>query len=61
MAKKIEVKKTAAQKAKSNAVGIGIGLSTAAVAAASAYFLYGSKAAAKNVLRMQSPPPGVDP
>ena len=48
MAKKIEVKKTAAQKAKSNAVGIGIGLSTAAVAAASAYFLYGSKSAAKN-------------
>ena len=48
MAKKIEVKKTAAPKAKSNAVGIGIGLSTAAVAAASAYFLYGSKSAAKN-------------
>jgi gas vesicle protein len=48
MAKKIEAKKTAAPEAKSNAVGIGIGLSTAAVAAASAYFLYGSKSAAKN-------------
>lgn len=48
MAKKIEVKKAAAPKANSNAVGIGIGLSTAAVAAASAYFLYGSKSAAKN-------------
>lgn len=29
-------------------VGIGIGLTTAAVAAASAYFMYGSKGAAKN-------------
>jgi hypothetical protein len=48
MAKMNDVKKTAAPKAKSNAVGIGIGLSTAAVAAASAYFLYGSKSAAKN-------------
>ena len=50
--KKTDNKKTAlkpaAPKTKSNAVGIGIGLSTAAVAAASAYFLYGSKSAAKN-------------
>lgn len=48
MTQKKAVKKTAAPEAKSNAVGIGIGLSTAAVAAASAYFLYGSKSAAKN-------------
>ncbi len=38
--------------AKSNnnakAIGVGVGLTTAAVAAASAYFLYGSKNAAKN-------------
>lgn len=50
MANKSDGKKSAATGAakKSNAVGIGIGLSTAAVAAASAYFLYGSKSAAKN-------------
>ncbi len=48
MAQKNEGKKTATHQAKSSAVGIGIGLSTAAVAAASAYFLYGSKSAAKN-------------
>lgn len=48
MAQKNDAKKTATPKAKSSAVGIGIGLSTAAVAAASAYFLYGSKSAAKN-------------
>lgn len=33
---------------KNQAVGIGIGLTAAAVAAAGAYFLYGSKSAAKN-------------
>ncbi len=33
---------------KSNAVEVGIGLGAAAVAAAGAYFLYGSKSAAKN-------------
>lgn len=49
MAQKNEAKKvTAKPAAKSNAIGIGIGLSTAAVAAAGAYFLYGSKSAAKN-------------
>lgn len=49
MAKNTDGKKVAAKPAaKSNAVGIGIGLSTAAVAAAGAYFLYGSKSAAKN-------------
>jgi hypothetical protein len=32
----------------SNVVGVGIGLGAAAVAAAGAYFLYGSKSAAKN-------------
>ena len=48
MAQKKTAPKAATPKAKSNAVGIGIGLSTAAVAAASAYFLYGSKSAAKN-------------
>jgi hypothetical protein len=49
MAQKKEIKKVVAKPvAKSSAVGIGIGLSTAAVAAAGAYFLYGSKSAAKN-------------
>ena len=48
MAQKKTAPKAATSKAKSNVVGIGIGLSTAAVAAASAYFLYGSKSAAKN-------------
>jgi hypothetical protein len=33
---------------KNQAVGLGIGLTAAAVAAAGAYFLYGSKSAAKN-------------
>jgi len=48
--KKNETKKAAAPAAKGsvNPVGIGIGLTTAAVAAAGAYFLYGSKSAAKN-------------
>lgn len=43
-------KKTAAKKTLSTQqkVGIGVGLTTAAVAAAGAYFLYGSKNAAKN-------------
>lgn len=44
-------KKVAAKKAvvsKNQAVGIGVGLTAAAVAAAGAYFLYGSKNAAKN-------------
>lgn len=45
MAKKVEKKSemTTAQK-----VGVGVGLTAAAVAAAGAYFLYGSKNAAKN-------------
>lgn len=45
MAKKVEKKAemTTAQK-----VGVGVGLTAAAVAAAGAYFLYGSKNAAKN-------------
>jgi 6-phosphogluconolactonase (cycloisomerase 2 family) len=42
-------KKVAAPKlSKEQAVGLGVGLTAAAVAAASAYFLYGSKNAAKN-------------
>lgn len=42
-------KSAAAPAAKGNkAVGVGIGLGAAAVAAAGAYFLYGSKSAAKN-------------
>ncbi len=43
-------KKVAASKkiTKEQAVGIGVGLTAAAVAAAGAYFLYGSKNAAKN-------------
>ena len=52
MAQKNENKvATAKPAAKSNgktAIGVGVGLTTAAVAAASAYFLYGSKNAAKN-------------
>lgn len=49
MAKKTEGNKTAASPAaKNSAVGVGIGLGAAAVAAAGAYFLYGSKSAAKN-------------
>lgn len=43
MAKKKDDGLSASQK-----VGLGIGLTTAAVAAAGAYFLYGSKNAAKN-------------
>jgi gas vesicle protein len=45
MAKKVEKKAemTPAQK-----IGVGVGLTAAAVAAAGAYFLYGSKSAAKN-------------
>lgn len=42
-------KKVAAPKiSKEQAVGLGVGLTAAAVAAAGAYFLYGSKNAAKN-------------
>lgn len=42
-------KKVAAPKiTKGQAVGLGVGLTAAAVAAAGAYFLYGSKSAAKN-------------
>ncbi len=50
MATKSEGKKSAATGAAkgSNVVGVGIGLGAAAVAAAGAYFLYGSKSAAKN-------------
>ena len=50
MAKKTGGNKSAATPAakKSNAVEVGIGLGAAAVAAAGAYFLYGSKSAAKN-------------
>ena len=50
MANKSEGKKPAAMGASkgSNAVEIGVGLGAAAVAAAGAYFLYGSKGAAKN-------------
>lgn len=49
MAQKKEVKKTTAKpEAKSNAGIVGIGLGAAAAAAAGAYFLYGSKSAAKN-------------
>lgn len=50
MAKKTTKKKLSnAQK-----VGVGIGLTTAAVAAAGAYFLYGSKNAAKNRKKVKS-------
>ena len=50
MAKGKDVQKSAAKPTakKSNAVEVGIGLGAAAVAAAGAYFLYGSKSAAKN-------------
>jgi gas vesicle protein len=50
MAKNSNIKKTAATPAAkgNNVVGVGIGLGAAAVAAAGAYFLYGSKSAAKN-------------
>jgi gas vesicle protein len=41
-------KVTAPKITKEQAVGLGVGLTAAAVAAASAYFLYGSKNAAKN-------------
>ncbi|HEY0964240.1 MAG TPA: hypothetical protein VGE31_00385 [Candidatus Paceibacterota bacterium] len=40
--------KPAAKNNNAKAIGVGVGLTTAAVAAASAYFLYGSKNAAKN-------------
>jgi len=40
--------KRTTKKKKSNAVGIGVAITAAAVAAAGAYFLYGSKNAAKN-------------
>ena len=45
---KVVAAKPVAKKSAAQAVGIGVGLTTAAVAAASAYFLYGSKNAAKN-------------
>ncbi len=49
MAKKTEGNKPAATPAaKGSVVGVGVGLGAAAVAAAGAYFLYGSKSAAKN-------------
>jgi hypothetical protein len=50
MAQKKEASKSAASPAakKGNVVGVGIGLGAAAAAAAGAYFLYGSKSAAKN-------------
>ncbi len=50
MAQKSDGKKSSATPAakKSNVVEVGIGLGAAAVAAAGAYFLYGSKSAAKN-------------
>jgi hypothetical protein len=56
MAQKKEAKTAAAKpEAKSNAsVGVGIGLGAAAVAAAGAYFLYGSKSAAKNRKQVKS-------
>ncbi len=56
MAHKSDGKKSAATGAakKSNAVGVGIGLGTAAVAAAGAFFLYGSKSAAKNRKQVKS-------
>ncbi len=56
MAHKSDGKKSVATGAakKSNAVGVGIGLGTAAVAAAGAFFLYGSKSAAKNRKQVKS-------
>jgi len=56
MAQKDEAKKVAAKPAakSGNAVGVGIGLGAAAVAAAGAYFLYGSKNAAKNRKEVKS-------
>ena len=49
MAKGKDVQKSAAKPAaKSSVVGVGVGLGAAAAAAAGAYFLYGSKSAAKN-------------
>ena len=50
MAQKKEMSKAAAKPAAhgNNVVGVGIGLGAAAAAAAGAYFLYGSKSAAKN-------------
>ncbi len=50
MATKSEGKKSAATGAanKTNAAAVGVGLGAAAVAAAGAFFLYGSKNAAKN-------------
>ena len=55
MAKK-EVSKPAAAPAakKSNAAAVGVGLGAAAVAAAGAFFLYGSKNAAKNRKEVKS-------
>ncbi len=56
MATKSDGKKSAATGAakKSNAVGVGVGLGAAAVAAAGAFFLYGSKNAAKNRKQVKS-------
>jgi len=55
MAKNDESKKVAAKPAtKGNAAAVGIGLGAAAVAAAGAFFLYGSKNAAKNRKQVKS-------
>lgn len=55
MAKKEMSKSAATPAAKGNkAVEVGIGLGAAAVAAAGAYFLYGSKSAAKNRKQVKS-------
>ncbi|MEY2665129.1 MAG: hypothetical protein RLZZ480_234 [Candidatus Parcubacteria bacterium] len=56
MAQKKEVSKSAATPAakKGNAAAVGIGLGAAAVAAAGAFFLYGSKNAAKNRKQVKS-------
>ncbi len=52
MAKKVVSKKEAIGNAQK--LGIGVGLTAAAVAAAGAYFLYGSKDAAKNRKKVKS-------
>jgi hypothetical protein len=56
MASKSEGKKSAASSAekKGNAAAVGVGLGAAAVAAAGAFFLYGSKNAAKNRKQVKS-------
>ncbi|MEN9920160.1 MAG: hypothetical protein RL538_53 [Candidatus Parcubacteria bacterium] len=56
MAQKKEVSKSAASPAekKGSAAAVGVGLGAAAVAAAGAFFLYGSKNAAKNRKQVKS-------